>query len=245
VQPASPIKDPLINVPPPPVPPAAPAPAAVAPGTGACPATMPKDCLLYSPGLYPGGIKVKNDFALFEPGVYYIDGGGFRVEATGVVQMAAGSADPAACVAPGPDPGGGVRVFNTGDDPDDVFYISANAGQYGGINYGNKLLGSSEAGIYKGILFFQDRNSPYLKHELQGGGGLELRGTIYLTSTEPTMRTSPATYQFLELQGTPGSTTRIIGMLIVDRLLLGGTADILMTLDPAAKLHIRQVALVR
>ncbi len=244
-QPASPIRDPLITVPPPPAQPLALPPVPVPAGAGACPATMPKPCLLYSPGRYIGGIKIKNNFALFLPGIYYIDGGGFKVQSNGVVQMATGNTDPAACPVPSLETGCGMLVYNTGDASDDTFEITSNAGQLGGVNYGNKLLGASDTSLYKGILFFQDRSSPYLKHELQGGGGLELRGTIYLTVTEPTMRTTPGTYQFFELQGTPGSATRIIGMIIVDRLLLGGTADIVMTLDPAAKLHIRQVALVR
>ena len=59
------------------------------------------------------------------------------------------------------------------------------------------------------------------------------------------MRASPGTYQYLSLQGTPGSTTRVIGMIIVGRLLLGGTADITMTLDPNYRLNIRQVAMVQ
>ncbi len=245
-QPASPIKDPLIDVAPPAAPPIVVLPPLlVAPGAGACPATMPKPCLLYSPGRYVGGITVKNNFALFEPGIYYMDGGGFKVQSNGVVQMAAGSTDPAGCAVANLDTGCGMVIYNDSVAPGDTFEVVANAGQFGGINYGNKLLGGSDNGPYKGILFFQNRTSPYLKHELQGGGGLELRGTIYLTSTEPTMRTNPARYQFFELQGTPGSTTRIIGMIIVDRLSLGGTADILMTLDPTAKLKTRQVALVR
>jgi hypothetical protein len=66
-----------------------------------------------------------------------------------------------------------------------------------------------------------------------------------LTNTEATMRANPATYQWLTLQGTPGSTTRIIGMILVDRLSLGGNSTIRMTLDPNASLNIRQVALVR
>lgn len=244
-QPASPIKDPLIKVPPPDALPLALPPVPVPPGTGACPATMPKPCLLYAPGTYNGGIQIKNNFALFLPGVYHMIGGGFKAQANGVVQMATGSTDPAACAALDALTGCGMVVFNTGNGSGDTIEFTANSGQLGGVQYGNKLLGSSDAGPYKGILFFQDRTTAYHKHELQGGGGLELRGTIYLTNTEPTMRAAPGNYQFLELQGTPGSTTRIIGMIIVDRLLLGGTADIVMTLDPAAKLHVRQVALVR
>ena len=244
VQPASPIKDPLISVLPPALPGGVGGSAPIPGGTGACPPAQ-ATCRLYSPGRYPVGIKIKNQFALFQPGVYYIQGGGFKIESNGVAWMASGNTDPAGCSNPTTDTGCGMLVYNNGSNPNDTFEITSNAGKIGGVSYGNKLLGASDAGPYMGILFFQNRNSPYLQHQFQGGGGLELRGTIYLTSTELTMRASPNTYQFLQLQGNAGSTTRIIGMVIVDRLLMGGTSDILMTLDPAAKLRIRQVALVR
>jgi hypothetical protein len=188
--------------------------------------------------------------ALFLPGIYYITSGGFQITANGQAHMAP-------CDGGDLDTGCGMLVYNGGANAaKDVFFISANAGQTQGVSYpyvfeggvsctGNCLLGSKDDGLYKGILFFQSRGLSYRLHDLHGGGGLTLWGTIYLTSTESVMRTTPGNYQYLALQGTPGSTTRVVGMILTDRLELSGNAGITMTLDPNAKLNIRQVALVR
>ena len=72
-----------------------------------------------------------------------------------------------------------------------------------------------------------------------------MRGTIYITNTRTIMQATPAQFQTVLLQGTPGSTTTIRGMIIVSELELGGNAGITMQLDPDAHLHVRQVALVR
>ena len=252
LQPASPIQDPLIGVLAPAVPPDAPAPVDVTGGTSGCPLPPTENCKLYSKGSYPTGIIIKNEFALFQPGLYYLQGGGFHGRANGEAHMASPCDTPLEPVF-----GCGMVVYNAGTDvDDDIFELTSNSGQYKGVAYsytfpdgtpctGNCLMGAQDAGIYKGILFFQDRTKYPREHNLQGGGGLVLRGTIYLTATEATMRANPANYQWLSLQGTPGSTTRIIGMIIVDRLELSGNATIVMTLDPFRTLKIRQVALVR
>jgi hypothetical protein len=236
IQPASPILDPLADIPAPAVPGVAAAITNVPQGTGGCPPTMGKPCKLYSPGLYPAGITIKNDFALFTPGVYYITADGFHIEANGVAQMAAGNDSVT---------GTGILIYNTGNGSKDIFEIQANAGQFGGVPYGNSLQGTPFSSIYKGILFFQDRTSAFHTHSLQGGGGLTLRGTLYLTNTLATMMANASQYQALELQGTPGSSTQVIGEIIVSTLSLGGNANITMTLDPGYTLNIRQVALVK
>jgi len=252
VQPSSPIEDPLITVPEPlpPLVPLPPNPVPVPGGVGGCPVPVGDVCQLYAPGLYPGGITIKAEFALFLPGLYYLSGGGFHVQSNGAAHMAP------CLTALEPEFGCGMMIYNAGPNAADIIEITSNSGKYKGVTYnytfpdgtacaGNCLLGSQEGGTYKGILFFQKRNTTYRAHILQGGAGLVLRGTIYLTNTEPTMRADPANYQWLALQGNPGSTTRVIGMIIVDRLTLGGNATIRMTLDPNNRLHIRQVALVR
>ena len=254
VQPASPIEDPLgspvvadITTPPP-----AALGTGLVPGqTGGCPLPTGSNCVLYYPGTYPGGISLKNDMALFTPGVYYMDGGGFEIVANGQAHMAP-------CGSPNPDTGCGMVIYNAPKKATDKFFIAANAGKTSGVSYtytfydgitctGNCLLGADEAGPYKGVLFFGKRTptSYAVEHELHGGGGLTLRGTLYLTNTEPIMRGNPALFQKLILQGTPGSTTRVLGMILVDALELGGNATINMTLNPNASLNIRQVALAR
>src|SRR5437016_1650030 len=110
--------------------------------------------------------------------------------------------------------------------------------------YGNVLLGSPETSVYKGIAFFQDRGSAAHTHSWQGGGGLSITGTIYLTNTEPTMRAAPSHYQTLSLQGNPASATSVTGEIIVDALSLGGNSVVRMNLNPLS-LTVRKVALVR
>ncbi|MDT8069179.1 MAG: pilus assembly protein TadG-related protein [Terriglobia bacterium] len=44
----------------------------VASGTHGCPAPAGIDCDMYSPGYYPTGITVKNKYAIFQPGIYYV-----------------------------------------------------------------------------------------------------------------------------------------------------------------------------
>jgi hypothetical protein len=110
---------------------------------------------------------------------------------------------------------------------------------------GNCFNGSPTASDYKGILFFQSRTTAAtLTHQLQGGGGLTLRGTIYLTHTAAGIA-SDGKYQQLSLQGNAGGTTKVEGEIIVDMLSLGGTSGITMNLSSAAVFPVRQVALVQ
>jgi hypothetical protein len=237
LQPASPIQDPLRNVPAPANPGGGlPPKVAVADGVSGCPppASPANNCQLYSPGLYTGGIDVQNETALFKPGLYYIDGGGFKNSANGRMLMATGfPADPAT--------GAGMVVYNAAGGTFDV-----------GANSSASLVGSDAGTIYKGILFFESRTGPANtgigasdEHRFGGGGSVTLKGTIYITNSLPVMTTTPGQYQRVLLQGTPGSTTRIIGQIITSALKMGGNAAIIMQLDSTATLNIRQVALVK
>jgi hypothetical protein len=252
IQPSSPILDPLATVPQPAVPAAAAPLVTVGTGVNGCP-TGP--CALFSPGLYDSstpttnigsggkaggpGIWVKNVFALFKPGVYYINGSGFNIDTGSGAAMATGfTADP--------NTGQGMVVFNTGSGNGDIFNFNGNAGSLGGIT----LLGAPLASIYKGILFFQDRGAGAHRgvgsekaHSIQGGGAIALTGTIYINQNLATVNDTH--YQTLQLQGNAGSSTSITGEIIASVLQLGGTAGITMNLDPNYRLLTRQVALVK
>ena len=80
---------------------------------------------------------------------------------------------------------------------------------------------------------------------MQGGGGMQITGTIYLTNTETTMRIDPTHFQSLSLQGNSGSATQLTGQIIVDQLSLGGGVGINMHLSALSVLTVRRVALVR
>lgn len=140
-----------------------------------------------------------------------------------------------------PDTGSGMVVYNAGTETFDV-----------GANSSANLIGADSGSIYKGILFFENRNGPAntgigssAEHRFGGGGSVTLKGTIYISNSLSVMNATPGQYQRVLLQGTPGSTTRIIGQIIVSALKMGGNAGIIMQLDPTATLNIRQVALVK
>ena len=230
IQPASWIKDPLAGVAAPSRPAVVdPAKAPLANGVSGCPASPPKPCQLYSPGAYSSGINVQNETAVFIPGLYYMDTGGFQGGAHGTMVMATGFPNST-------ETGGqGMVVYNHGGG---TFAVGAN----GDAN----LTGASDASAYKGILFFQDRNSPAAtggggSHTLGGGGNLVLNGTIYITNTTMTS----TVYQNVRLRGNSGNQTLIRGEIIVSALDLGGGGAIQMNLNPASILTVRQVALVK
>ena len=140
-----------------------------------------------------------------------------------------------------PSTGAGMVVYNTGAGTFDV-----------GANSAANLVGSDPTSVYKSILFFEDRSGPAntgvgasAQHKFGGGGAVFLKGTIYISNSLSIMKATPGQYQTVLLQGTPGSTTKIVGEIIVSALKLGGNASITMQLDPTATLNIRQVALVK
>jgi hypothetical protein len=241
-QPAGPIYDPFASVPTPPVPlPALTTKLPVPAGVDGCPAGSKNPCFLYLPGRYDGGITVSGETALFMPGLYYMNGGGFHGAGGNSAMLMAACPAPAQptltpplpAIVPLTDFGCGMMVYNTGNGNKDFFEVGAN---------GNAtLLGSLDGGTYKGILFFEDHNALAQTHRLGGGGNLSLTGTIYLTDTQQTS----TVYQSLSLRGNSGNTTQIIGEIVVDVLSLGGTGGVSMFLDPTKKLPIPKMALVQ
>ena len=114
---------------------------------------------------------------------------------------------------------------------------------------GNCFQGPPEVAPYYGVVFMNDRSTPWeMEHNFQGGGGLTIAGTMYFTNSFLPLKSDLAgssAYQTLELRGTPGSTTRVVGQILVDSLILGGNASINMTLNPNTTLPIRKLALIR
>ena len=254
VQPASPINDPLAGISAPSAPgaPVSPPVTVTTLGTAkpwGCPALT--TCTHYWPGLYPGGITIDHTVAYFEPGIYYITGGGFNLGSLSGAHMVPSTCSigppPDGCITPPTDftINRGMMVYNSGNTKDDIFSFGSNAGSVGGIT----LVGSDNTitSNYKGILFFQDRTVTIAHngigankaHAVQGGGNISLTGTIYATNT------STSNYQKVQVQGTAGSSTTITGQIVTDTLQMGGNAGITMNLNPNATLHIRQVALVQ
>jgi Flp pilus assembly protein TadG len=237
-QPASIIYDPLTDV----VAPAAPLPVnpAIVPindTSYGCPPSPVKPCQLYSPGTYTNGINVQNNIAIFKPGLYYMDKGkGFQSGAHGYMQMCTGCALDTSINPKAP----GMVVFNHSGGQ---FSVGSN----GDVN----LTGSDANSNYRGILFFQDRNSPATTHTLGGGGSLNLSGTLYMTNCDGTdaqcvgQAMTSNLYQTLRISGHAGSTTLIRGEVIASAVDLRGGGSIQMSLSPAKLPSIRSVALVR
>jgi len=133
-----------------------------------------------------------------------------------------------------------VMFYNIGLPADPT-----NAGRFNiAANGGSSLIGSPLNSVYKGVLFFQNRNTVAQTHTMGGGGTMTLQGTIYLTNTIATMSTTPTQYQALTLQGGPGSGTLIQGEIIVGSLALGGNGAITMNLNANRYLLVSQIALV-
>jgi hypothetical protein len=257
---SSSIADPLLTVSPPPQP-AAPLPAVIA-NTAATQAAhnCPTTCSIISPGYYDGTTNRLDNltgYIIMRPGIYWIDHKGFHLGSNTIVRMASALADMT-------DPVTGtswtkeVLIYNNAHSPvsasNDIFEISANSGKLPGNNTypsadcpsgGNCFRGSPLTSAYKGILFFQNRlTATSLNHSLDGGSGLTVEGTIYLTHTAASIA-SDGTYQSFSLQGGAGGTTKLQGEIITDALSLGGSSNITMNLISAAVFPVRQVALVQ
>ena len=254
VQPDLLMQDPLENVPYPPL------PVNVAPmgthvplanGVSGCPASPSKPCQLYYPGVYTGdatnpAIDGKGSTPVFMPGIYYLQSvyasqpsKGFAIDCSSLcdMNMATGAA---ADTMTGTGWTNNVMFYNIGLPADPT-----NAGRFNiAANGGSNLIGAPLNSVYKGVLFFQNRNTVAQAHTMGGGGTMTLQGTIYLTNTIATMSTTPTQYQALTLQGGPGSGTLIQGEIIVGSLALGGNGAITMNLNANRYLLVSQIALV-
>lgn len=220
IQPAPPMPDPYKDIPDPARPTIV---GTTSPISGhGCPIAQ---CTLYSPGLWTGGINVKNETALFKPGLYYIDGGGFGNAANGIMLMATGyPADPVT--------GSGMVVYNTGVGTFDI-----------GANANATLQGSDNNSVYQGILFFQNRRSPMQAHSFGGGGQITLNGVLYITNTREIMLANPGQYQQVTLGGNAG--IQINGSIVISVVNMWGTSNITYNLSAGPIVGVRRLALVQ
>ncbi|MCI0642894.1 MAG: pilus assembly protein TadG-related protein [Gemmataceae bacterium] len=106
------------------------------------------------PGVYQGGINVTGTGSInLAPGIYYMDGGGFSFSGQGSLV------------------GHGVMIYNApGNGNSDGISVT---GQ------GVVQLSGMTDGIYKGITFFQDRNSSVTGNIAGNSGLTEITGTFY------------------------------------------------------------------
>ena len=106
------------------------------------------------PGIYKGGIAVSGQGGLtMQPGIYYMDGGGFSFTGQGSLY------------APG------VVIFNAPQNSNDIVSIQ-------GSGKGAVYVTPPSTGIYQGISVFQDRNWD-TSMNISGNGNFTFLGTFY------------------------------------------------------------------
>ena len=109
------------------------------------------------------------------------------------------------------------------------------------------------SGVIRGLIFFQDRANADLNGQgsMQGGGGMILSGNMYFhncnSSGTGTNCSLPNTgYQaFFQMQGSPGSTSYVLGNITADELVMGGGGTIAMSLNPNAVYNILKATLLQ
>jgi hypothetical protein len=122
-----------------------------------------------------------------------------------------------------------------------------------GIGFGDPDGAADPFGVQRGILFFQNRavnagNNP----SWGGNGSMLLAGTMYFhqcvtsgSDTGQNCDTSGAYNDKLSLGGTSGSSTYVLGDIIVDKLDVGGNGQIVMDLNPSSANTTLKAALVQ
>lgn len=154
-----------------------------------------------SPGVYIGGIQMKNQaVALLQPGLYVMQGGGFQIGAQnkvysvnpGVTSTSDATWGTTDCPAR-PVLTCGVLIYNTGTTASPMDQISVGAGatlrlrQYLGAADPNAGL-FVDPNAYKNLLFWQDAiplptsGNPQPVVQLNGGGSVDIAGGVYAPS---------------------------------------------------------------
>jgi hypothetical protein len=120
-----------------------------------------------SPGVYCGGIKVKNNNYTLNPGTYILVGGGLTTQ------------DANSNIA-----GSGVMFYNTFGATDKGLqaYSPISIAATSTVD-----LVAPTSGTYAGILFFEDRSAPASSDSYGGGSSAVYQGTIYAKNAAITM----------------------------------------------------------
>jgi hypothetical protein len=127
-------------------------------------------------------------------------------------------------------------------------------GPYGDAYLAAGLTPPAALGTQRGILFFQDRHAQSVTATAQGGGTYIMAGTMYFHSckaaaTAGTQATNCDTtsgnyyLDTLQMGGGSGSSTYVLGQIIVDNLALQGSSSINMDLNPSSAFTILKASL--
>ena len=151
---------------------------------------------VFSPGIYQGGIELRNSsIALLRPGIYVIQGGGLQVGAqASVLSVSAGVTTPSASwAADCPANACGVMIYNT-SGATAMGQVSVAAGSTLRLRaYDPDAVPGGGVADFENILVWQDANpvptSSYAQPivQLNGGGNVDIRGTVYAPSAKVEM----------------------------------------------------------
>jgi len=177
-------------------------------GSGAGGCRFPTGTTTVAPGVYYGGWDIRNNVTLvLQPGIYFIAGGGIKLNAGGSITSAQGAAGPAPVLIVNTD----NPVTHTGQSNVDFTATST------------LKLAALDTGPYKGILVWNDRSgsNPSASVTLGGQTSFDISGTIY----------SPKSLVTLEGGSGVGSTASV--QVIAWQFDVGGNATLDMPYDPA------------
>jgi hypothetical protein len=181
---------------------------------------------------------------IFDPGIYYIRGGGFSMKIVDSAGMCVGCA-------PDANTGSGMLIYDTGTPAKPTatggFAMQTNVQNTTLVGAGLTATGTTgPSAPYYGILFWEDRSADAQSHNLgQGNGCFDLIGTIYITNTLAIMQADPTHYQSISYNGTPCSGTSHYGQTVTGELSMVGNTSVSMELYPQGFVKVRQVALVQ
>ena len=150
--------------------------------------------LILEPGVYRGGIQLRNSSQAFlRPGIYVLDGGGLDVGAQASVYTIRATGSSSSSTTWGTDcPASacGVLIYSTGGST--LGPITVGAGATVQLRPYSPSFDGTGANVreYENLLIWQDRNPvPTASYSqprvtLNGGGDVELVGTVYAPSAE-------------------------------------------------------------
>ncbi len=161
--------------------------------------TLNNETRFLDPGIYRGGIELRNTSKAFlRPGIYVIDGGGVDIGAQAEFCSLSAAANPSDCsgwAANCPDTTCGVLIFNRGtaSGPGAMGNFHVAAGSTLRLRAYDERAWGNAYPEYRNVLIWQDAtpavSSSYEQPPIQitGGGSVDISGTLYAPGGEVLM----------------------------------------------------------
>jgi hypothetical protein len=176
--------------------------------------------LTLSPGTYNGGISESGGGTIvLQPGIYYMNGGGFGVSGGASVTVSG----PAS-----PDTGNGVMIYNAPQSNSDNISLTGTSGFV--------YLPAPDSGTYKGVSLFQARSATNTV-SVNGNGNTQITGTFYAAGGTLSISGNGAT-----VAGNPQD--KIGAQYISYDLTINGNGSFLMDYAGGNPVNVRTIQLV-